>query len=116
MAVTCRHYSPVHQADLLKHQAETCTQTPADNSTELDDEWESSSSDDVRLGDRPTEQFFPEMVEREQTRETSPLVLLRPSVLVALLNSWTGEWFIDCNPLLVALGFPSLLLTVWLGI
>lgn len=91
-------------------------QTPAHNTTELDDEWESSLSDDVRFGDRPSEQFFREMVEREQTRETSPLVLLRPSVLVPLLTSWTEEWFISRNPFLLAIGIPFLVLTVWLGI
>ncbi|MFM7925305.1 MAG: hypothetical protein ACKPJJ_34195, partial [Planctomycetaceae bacterium] len=60
----------------------------------------------MRFGDRPSEQFFREMVEREQTRETSPLALLRPSVLVPLLTSWTEEWFISRNPFLLAIGIP----------
>lgn len=116
MAFTHRHDSPVHQADLLKNQAETCMQTPADNTTELDDEFESSLSDDVRFGDRPSEEFFREMVEREQTRETSPLQLLRPAVLIPLLTSWTEEWFISRNPFLIASGIPFVALTVWLGV
>ncbi|MEY4186359.1 MAG: hypothetical protein RIT02_1393 [Planctomycetota bacterium] len=91
-------------------------QTPHDNSTELDEEWEASFSDEVRFGDQPSEQFFRERVERQEQRETSPLVLLRPAVLIPLLTNWIEEWFLSRNPFLVASGIPFLALAAWLGI
>lgn len=86
------------------------------NSTELDAEWESSLSDDVRFGDQPSEQFYREMLEGEEQRQNSLLSLLRPAVLLPLLTNWTEEWFLSRNPFLIAAGIPFMALTVWLGI
>lgn len=91
-------------------------QTPQNNSNELDEEWEASFSDKVRFGDLPSEQFFLEKVQQQEQRGTSPLVLLRPAVLIPLLTSWIEEWFLSRNPFLAAFGIPFLALTAWLGI
>jgi hypothetical protein len=91
-------------------------QTPQNNSNELDEEWEASFSDEVRFGDLPSEQFFLEKVQQQEQRGTSPLVLLRPAVLIPLLTSWIEEWFLSRNPFLAAFGIPFLALTAWLGI